>query len=65
MVYDGVSKGTKDPDVDQLVDEATKVLEAVADKSWVLWASRLVPNMAHRVREAAEQKVREENDCKI
>ena len=55
----------KDPDVDQLVDEATKVLEAVADKSWVLWASHLVPNMARRVREAAEQKVREENDCKI
>ena len=65
MVYDGVSKGVKDLVINQLVDEATEALEAIADKSWVPWASCLMPNMAHRVREAAEQKVCEENDHKI
>ena len=46
MVYN-ISKGAGDLDVDQLVDKATKVLETVADKSWVPWASHLIPNMAH------------------
>ena len=65
MVYDGVLKGVKDPVIDQLVDEATKALEAIADESWVPWASRLIPNMACQVREAAEEKLHEENDHKI
>ena len=65
MVYNGVSKGVKDPVVDQLVDKATEALEAIADELWVPWASRLVPNVAHQVREAAEEKLRKENDRKI
>ena len=64
-MYDGVSKGAKDPVVDQLVDKTTEALEAIADRLWVLWASHLIPNMACRVREATEQKVCKENDCKI
>ena len=47
-----------------MVDKATKVLEAVVDELWVLWASRLIPNMACQVREA-EVKVHDENDHKI
>ena len=56
-MYNGVSKGTKDPVIDQMVDEATEALEAIVDESWVPWAS-------HQVREA-EEKVCEEHDCKI
>ena len=46
-VYDGVTKGTKDVMVDQMVEDATRALKAVADKLWVLWADHLIPNMAH------------------
>ena len=65
MVFDGVLKGTKDPVVEQMVDEATKVLEAIADESWVPWAERLVPNMACQVRAEAEARAREEHDRKL
>ena len=46
MIYDGVSKGVKDPVINQMVDEATKALEAIVDKSWVPWAFCLISNMA-------------------
>ena len=47
MVYDGVSKGTKDKMVNQMVEDATRALKVVVDESWVLWVGHLVPNMAH------------------
>ena len=46
MVFDGVSKGVKDPGVEQMVDEATKVLEAVANELWLPWAEHLISNVA-------------------
>ena len=36
----------KDLVVEQMVDEATVVLEVVANKSWLLWVEHLVPNVA-------------------
>ena len=47
MVFDGILKGTKDPVIEQMVDEATKVLEAIANESWLPWVECLVPNVAH------------------
>ena len=48
-----------------MVKDATKVLEDVADESWVLWAGRLIPNIVHRARAAAEARSREEHDCEV
>ena len=48
-----------------MVKDATKVLEDVADESWVLWAGRLIPNVVHRARAAAEARSREERDCEV
>ena len=33
-----------------MVDEATAVLEAVADDSWVVWGAQVLPNVVARVR---------------
>ena len=65
MVYDGISKGTQNPVVDQMVNEATKALEAVVDESWVPWVHHLIPNISCRVRAEVEAKAREEQDHKI
>ena len=65
MVYNGISKCTKDPVVDQMVDEATKVLKAVVDESWVPWAGHLIPNISHWVRAEVEARAQEAHDCKI
>ena len=51
--------------VDQIVEDATKALKAIMDKSWILWAACLVPKVAHQVREEAEAKAREEHDQKF
>ena len=47
MVFDGASKGVKDPVVEQMIDEATMVLEAIANELWLPWVEHLVPNVAH------------------
>ena len=65
MVFDGVSKSKKDLVVEQMVDKATKVLEAVADELWVPWAKHLVPNVSCRFRAEAEAKARDEQDRKL
>ena len=46
--------------MEELVGQATEVLEGVADESWVGWAGRLIPGVARQVREAGEAKKREE-----
>ena len=51
--------------VKQMVEDATKVLKDVVDKSWALWAGRLIPNVVHRVREETEARAREEYDWKL
>ena len=51
--------------VEQMVEEATKVLEDVADESWVPWAVRLIPTIVHRVREDTEARAREEYNQKL
>ena len=61
MVFNGVSKVV----MEQMVDEATKALEAVADKSWVPWADCLIPNVSHWVRVEAEARVHEEHNHQI
>ena len=48
-----------------MVKEATKVLEEVADESWVPWAGRLIPNVVRQVRAAAEARSREERDREV
>ena len=65
MVFDGVLKGEKDPVIEQMVDETTKVLEAIADESWVLWVERLIPNVSCRFRVEAEAKAQAEQDRKL
>ena len=64
MVFDGVSKGAKDPVVEQMVEEATKVLETVVDELWLLWVERLIPNISHHLRVEVEAKAQEEQNCK-
>ena len=49
----------------QIVKDATKALEAVADELWIPWAACLVPNVVCRVREEAEARAREEHDRKF
>ena len=49
----------------QIVEDATKALEAIADESWILWVAHLVPNVAHRVREEAKARAWEEHDRKF
>ena len=64
MVYNGVSKGVKDKTVDQMVEDATRVLEVVVDELWVLWVAHLIPNVACQVRAEAEARAWEEHDCR-
>ena len=49
----------------QIIEDATEALEAIADKLWILWAARLVPNVAHRVREEVEARAWEEHNRKF
>ena len=51
--------------VDQIVQDATRALEAIADELWIPWVARLIPNMAHRVRVEAEARAWEEQSCKL
>ena len=51
--------------VDQIVQDTTRVLEAVADESWISWAARLVLKVAHRVRVEAEARAWEEQSRKL
>ena len=64
MVYNGISKGTKDLVVNQMVEDVTMALETVADKSWVPWVDCLIPNVAHQVQAEVEAKVHEQHECK-
>ena len=63
--FDRLSKDKRDATVEKMVEEATSVLEAVADESWVPWAERLIPNVALRVRERAAEREREEHAKKV
>ena len=48
-----------------MVKDTTKVLEDVADESWVPWAGRIIPNVVRRVRQETEARAREEYDRKL
>ena len=50
MVFDGVLKGAKDRVVEQMVEEATKVLETVVDELWLPWVEHLIPNISRHLR---------------
>ena len=63
--FDRLAKGETDAVVEEMVDEAVRTIESVADDAWVPWAGRLVPNIARRVREEAEAKDHEEKERKI
>ena len=65
MAFDRLAKGETDAAVEEMVDEAVRTIESVADNAWVPWAGRLVPNIACRVREEAEAKDCEEKERKI
>ena len=47
------------------MDKVVRTIESVADDAWVPWAGRLVPNIAHCIREEAEVKDCEEKERKI
>ena len=51
--------------VDQMVKDATKVLEDVTDESWVSWVGRLIPNVVRWVRAMVEARSREECDREV
>ena len=51
--------------VKQMVEDATKVLEEVADELWVPWVGRLIPTVVRRVREEMEVRAREEYNQKL
>ena len=51
--------------MNQMVKDATKVLEDVADESWVPWAGRIIPNVVCRVKQETEARAREEYDRKL
>ena len=59
-MFDQVLKGERDTTVEELVEKVTEVLKVVADDLWVSWAARLIPNVAHQVREEAEARVHKE-----
>ena len=48
-----------------MVEEATKVLEAVADESWLPWVECLIPNVSRWFKVEAEVKAQVEQDCKV
>ena len=48
-----------------MVEDATKVLEDVADESWVPWVGHLIPTVVCQVREEMEARAREEYDLKL
>ena len=48
-----------------MAEEATGVLEAMADESWIPWAERVIPNIALWVREWAVAKDHEEHMKKV
>ena len=48
-----------------MLEEATGILEAVADKSWVLWAEWVIPNMVFQMREQAEVRHCKEHTKKV
>ena len=52
----------KDDTINQMVEDVTSALEAMADKSWVPWVDCLVPNVAHLVQVEVEAKVHEEHN---
>ena len=55
----------EDETVKQMVEDATKVLEDVADESWVPWAGHLIPTVIHRVREEMEARAREDHNWRL
>ena len=63
--FDRLSKDKRNATVEKMVEEATSVLEEVADKSWVPWAKRLIPNVALRAKERAAEREREEHTKKV
>ena len=65
MAFDCLAKGETDAAVEEMVDEAVRTIESVADDAWVPWVGRLVPNIVRRVQEAAEAKDCEEKERKI
>ena len=51
--------------MEKIVEEATGVLEAVADELWVPWAEQVIPNVVLQAREWVEAKVCEEHVKKV
>ena len=46
MAFDQLMKGKRNTTVEEMVEQATGVLEGVADESWVDWAEQLIPGVA-------------------
>ena len=55
----------KDETVNQMVEDTTRALKVVVDELWILWAARLIPNVAHRVRAEVEERAQEKHNCKL
>ena len=54
-----------DETVEQVVEDATEILEAVTDELWIPWATRLIPKVASRVRAEAKARAREDHDWQL
>ena len=65
MAFDHLAKGETDAAVEEMVDKVVCMIELVTDDAWVPWAGQLVPNIVHRVQEAAKAKDHEEKERKI
>ena len=65
MAFDCLAKGETDAAVEEMVNEAVRTIESVADNAWISWVGRLIPNIVHRVREETEVRDCEERERRI
>ena len=65
MAFDCLAKGETDAAVEEMVNEAVRTIEPVADNAWISWARRLIPNIVRRVRGETEVRDREERERRI
>ena len=59
MAFDRLAKGETDAAVEEMVNEAVRTIESIADDAWISWVGRLIPNIVRRVREETEARDRE------
>ena len=51
--------------VKQIIEDATEVLKAVADESWIPWVTHLIPKVASQVRAEAKARAWEDHNRQL